>query len=127
MNFYGVEKGERTGRANEKKKEKRNEEIFRKWNCGFTVEQLSKKYNLCSETIGKILTKKGVSGIDRIKRSAGKYHTKKIYQFLKRKNILVHTIPFKRQKKSPEFLIVISSRYATEGEKQQAGLFGNMN
>lgn len=127
LNFYGVEKGERTGRANEKKKEKRNEEIFRKWNRGFTVEQLSKEYNLCSETIGKILTKKGVSGIDRIKRSAGKYHTKKFTNFLKRKNISVHTIPFKKQKKSPEFLIAISSQYATEEEKQQVGLFGNMN
>ena len=88
LNFYGIEKGERTGRANEKKKEKRNEEIFRKWNRGFTVEQLSKEYNLCSETIGKILSKKGISGIDRIKRSAGKYHTKKIYQFSKEKEYI---------------------------------------
>lgn len=88
LNLFGVEKGKRTGRANEKKKEERNKKIFEKWNGGFTVEQLSKEYNLSSRSIGKVLTKMGVSGADRIKRSAGKYHTKRVCQFSKEKEYI---------------------------------------
>lgn len=120
LNLFGIEKGKRTGRANEKKKEERNKEVLEKWNCGFTIEQLSKEYKLSSESIGKILTKMGISGTDRIKRSAGKYHAKEVYQFSKEGDYICSYISIQEAEKTTgishsNIIAVCSGRRKTAG------------
>lgn len=63
-------------------------EIVSLWNKGLKVSEIIEQVGCCSETIKNILSANGIDGKERIKRSAGKYHQKQVYQFDKQGNFL---------------------------------------
>lgn len=64
------------------------EKVISLWNRGFKVSEIIEQIGCCGETIKNILSANGIDGKERIKRSAGKYHQKQVYQFDKQGNFL---------------------------------------
>ena len=57
------------------------EKIVDLWKKGLGITEIVKQVGCCNTVIQNALNASGINGRDRIKRSAGKYHQKKVYQF----------------------------------------------
>ena len=60
---------------------KRLEDMKQMWENGSTAGEIRKKYNLLPQTFSYEMIKLGISGKDRISRSAGQYASKQTYQY----------------------------------------------
>ena len=65
-----------------------DEEIIKLWNSGINITEITKQIGCCKEVVQRVLNTNGIDGKERIKRSAGKYHQKQVYQFDKQGNFL---------------------------------------
>lgn len=88
LNFFSVPAQERVNRGNVAYRQKYEQYILQLWNQGKSVGEIAKEVNKSHESIGAILDKMGIDGKDRIKRSAGQYHTKSILQYDKQHNLI---------------------------------------
>lgn len=62
--------------------------IVELWNNGLSIKEITEQIGCCVPVIQNALEKNGITGKERIKRSAGKYHQKMVYQFDKQGNFL---------------------------------------
>lgn len=64
------------------------DEIVELWQSGLGITEITKQLGCCNTIVQNALNAKGIDGKERIKRSAGKYHQKRVYQFDKQGNFL---------------------------------------
>ena len=64
------------------------EKIVELWNNGLNIKEIVQQIGCCIPVVQNALEESGIKGKERIKRSAGKYHQKKVYQFDKQGNFL---------------------------------------
>ena len=84
-----ISKGERIRRGVDTTEyDKLLQDVLKLWNEGKQVGEIQKILNINDNTTTHALDKLQIDGKERIKRSAGKYHQKKVYQFDKQGNFL---------------------------------------
>lgn len=89
LNDYNIPKGERILRGRDTTEyDKLLQDVFKLWDEGKSVGEIQTILNINDNTITHALNKLQIDGKERIKRSAGKYHQKKVYQFDKQGNFL---------------------------------------
>lgn len=64
------------------------DEIVELWQSGLGITEITKQLGCCNTIVQNALNAKGIDGKERIKRSAGKYHQKRVYQFDKQNNFI---------------------------------------
>lgn len=64
------------------------DKIVELWESGYGITEITKQLGCCNTIVQNALNAKGIDGKERIKRSAGKYHQKRVYQFDKQGNFL---------------------------------------
>ena len=89
LNDYDIPKGERILRGRDTTEyDKLLQDVLKLWNEGKSVGEIQKILNINDNTATHALDKLQINGKERIKRSAGKYHQRKVYQFDKQGNFL---------------------------------------
>lgn len=89
LNQYNVSVSERRMRGRDTTEyDKLLQDVLKLWNEGKSVGEIQKILNINDNTVTHALDKLQIDGKERIKRSAGKYHQKKVYQFDKKGNFL---------------------------------------
>ena len=94
--------------------------IVELWNNGLSIKEITEQIGCCVPVIQNALEKNGITGKERIKRSAGKYHQKMVYQFDKQGNFLnkyESVSEAERQTKIPHSNIV----KVCNGQRKSAG------
>jgi len=66
----------------------RLQDIKMMWDHGATVKEIKDKYKLSQQTLAYELTQLGIDGKERIKRSAGQYRAKIVYQYNQQKELI---------------------------------------
>ena len=123
LNQYGISKSERIQRGRDTTEyDKLLQDVLKLWNEGKSVGEIQKILNINENTTTHALDKLQIDGKERIKRSAGKYHQKKVYQFDKQGNFLKEYESISeagRQNNIPHTNIV----KVCKGERKTAGGF----
>lgn len=89
LNKYNIPKGERILRGRDTTEyDELVQNVLTLWNEGKQVNEIQKILNINKNTATHALNKLKIDGKERIKRSAGKYHQKQVYQFDKQGNFL---------------------------------------
>lgn len=84
-----ISKGERIQRGRDTMEyDKLLQDVLKLWDEGKSVGEIQKILNINDNTTTHALDKLQIDGKERIKRSAGKYHQRKVYQFDKQGNFL---------------------------------------
>ena len=89
----------------------RLQDIKTMWDQGATVKEIKDKYKLLQQTLAYELTQLGINGKERIKRSAGQYRAKTVYQYNQQKELIINllSIHAPRQPRSrPSFVCLHS-------------------
>lgn len=98
------------------------EQILNLWNENKSIKEIEQMVGCDKSTIQKILNSYNISGMDRIKRQAGKYHLQEVYKYDLEGKYLESYISYSeagRQNNIPHINII----KCIQGERQTAGGF----